>query len=97
MQDFRELVSREEREPPSIMHPDAVLGLQGSNRNPNALSRRGGMQLAMKTAPRRLVVDVREFMSSLPCVLYQQGLDLAPVTLEVTLLTHHSHVTVFTM
>lgn len=33
--------------------------------------------------PRRLVIDVREFMSSLPSVLHQQGLQIVPVTLEV--------------
>lgn len=32
---------------------------------------------------RKVVVDVREFMSPLPAVLHQQGLDVIPVTLEV--------------
>lgn len=32
---------------------------------------------------KRLVIDVREFMSSLPSVLHQQGLQIVPVTLEV--------------
>ncbi|MEW5320262.1 MAG: hypothetical protein WDW38_011346 [Sanguina aurantia] len=36
-----------------------------------------------KKPMRRLVVDVREFMSSLPAVLHQQGFELVPVTLEV--------------
>lgn len=65
------------------MHPDVVLGLPSSERNASALTRRGGSRLSAKAAPRQLVVDVREFMSSLPCVLYQQGLELVPVTLEV--------------
>lgn len=30
-----------------------------------------------------VIVDIREFMSSLPTVLYSAGLDLKPVTLEV--------------
>ena len=29
------------------------------------------------------MVDVREFMSHLPAVLHQQGMELIPVTLEV--------------
>jgi DNA excision repair protein ERCC-4 len=36
-----------------------------------------------RAVPRKLVVDVREFMSGLPSVLHQQGFYLSPVTLEV--------------
>ena len=36
-----------------------------------------------KTILRKVVVDVREFMSTLPAVLHQQGLDIIPTTLEV--------------
>ena len=79
------LVSREPRERPSSMHPDVVLGITGGERNPNALSRRGGSRLTPRIVPKRVVVDVREFMSSLPSILYQQGLDLVPLTLEVCL------------
>lgn len=43
----------------------------------------GGSSRGPKTPPRRLVVDVREFMSHLPAVLHQQGMELIPVTLEV--------------
>ena len=35
-----------------------------------------------RTVLRKVVVDVREFMSSLPAVLHQQGLEIIPVTLE---------------
>ena len=77
-------MAREPRERPSAMHPDVVLGLTGGERgNPNAVTRKGGARLNQRPVPRRLVVDVREFMSSLPSVLYQQGLDLVPLTLEV--------------
>jgi len=65
------------------MHPDVVLALQGQDGNRNAVSRQGGSRLAPRVPPTRLVVDVREFMSSLPAVLYQQGLNLVPLTLEV--------------
>lgn len=49
-------------------------------------SRRGGARGVggREQAPRRIVVDVREFMSNLPAVLHQQGLELVPVTLEVS-------------
>ena len=43
-----------------------------------------GGRLSTRPVPKRLVVDVREFMSSLPSVLHQQGLQIVPVTLEVT-------------
>lgn len=55
----------------------------------------GGSTRGSQAAPRRLVVDVREFMSHLPAVLHQQGLELIPVTLEVSglidcaILQHH--------
>jgi hypothetical protein len=84
VQDLGALVTREARERPSSMHPDVVLALQGQDGNRNAVSRQGGSRLAPRAPPTRLVVDVREFMSSLPAVLYQQGLNLVPLTLEVS-------------
>lgn len=53
--------------------------------NLKALLPTGGSSRGPKTPPRRLVVDVREFMSHLPAVLHQQGMELIPVTLEVLL------------
>lgn len=32
---------------------------------------------------RRVIVDVREFRSKLPCVLHSAGFEICPVTLEV--------------
>ncbi|GIL92347.1 hypothetical protein Vretifemale_19875, partial [Volvox reticuliferus] len=49
---------------------------------PAAVARAGGSGMS-PTSPKRLVVDVREFMSSLPAVLHQKGFELLPVTLEV--------------
>ena len=46
-----------------------------------------GGRLSTKPIPKRLVIDVREFMSSLPSVLHQQGLQIVPVTLEVSPMT----------
>mmetsp|Transcript_2511 Transcript_2511/g.3624 ORF Transcript_2511/g.3624 Transcript_2511/m.3624 type:complete len:1030 (-) Transcript_2511:85-3174(-) len=46
----------------------------------NALTRRGGK--SSKRRP-RVVVDVREFRSALPFFLYQRGMEVVPVTLEV--------------
>jgi len=46
-----------------------------------------GGRLSNKPVPKRLVIDVREFMSSLPSVLHQQGLQIVPVTLEVRTVT----------
>lgn len=60
-------------------------------RSGNALTRRaGGHELIASrgaagaaATPRRVIVDVREFMSSLPAVLYSRGMEVVPVTLEV--------------
>ena len=38
----------------------------------NALTRVAGGRTGARVAPRRIVVDVREFMSTLPAVLHQQ-------------------------
>jgi len=46
-------------------------------------TRRRGGQLSVSSAPPRLVVDVREFMSSLPSILHQSGFKLMPATIEV--------------
>jgi len=50
----------------------------------NALTRQGGLA-ARRGGPARtkVVVDIREFMSGLPGVLHQAGLQIVPVTLEV--------------
>eukprot|EP00963_Diacronema_lutheri_P011251 scaffold1347_cov350-Pavlova_lutheri.AAC.59 len=49
-----------------------------------ASHRSGGWLSTTTKKPRpRIVVDIREFMSSLPAVLHQQGFDILPVTLEV--------------
>ena len=45
-------------------------------------TRRRGGQLSAPSTP-RLVVDVREFMSSLPSILHQSGFKLMPATIEV--------------
>jgi DNA excision repair protein ERCC-4 len=49
----------------------------------NSITRKGGGRNAQMQNRVRLVVDVREFMSSLPAVLYSQAYSLVPVTLEV--------------
>ncbi len=64
------------------MHPDALAALPGVGQN--AITRRAGGRLSNKPQPKRIVVDVREFMGSLPAVLHQQGLEIVPVTLEVS-------------
>ena len=54
---------------PATHHEDALL-LGGAS---NALTRRaGGRGGTGRPQPKRVVVDVREFMSSLPAVLHQQ-------------------------
>ncbi|EFN55307.1 hypothetical protein CHLNCDRAFT_134272 [Chlorella variabilis] len=68
-------------------HRDEELPLLGGASN--ALTRRAGGRAPSRPDPKRVVVDVREFMSSLPAVLHQQasgagwGLEVVPLTLEV--------------
>ncbi|CAI5500528.1 unnamed protein product [Closterium sp. Naga37s-1] len=59
--------------PPPLTHPAAA----------NAVTRRGGGRRAVERQEMRVVVDMREFNSSLPCVLHQRGIKILPVTLEV--------------
>ncbi|GFH27489.1 DNA repair endonuclease UVH1, partial [Haematococcus lacustris] len=49
----------------------------------NSITRVAGRGGAAKAQPRKVVVDMREFMSSLPAVLHQQGFELVPLTIEV--------------
>lgn len=49
----------------------------------NALTRRAGGRLIQRAMPKKVIIDVREFMSSLPAVLHSKGLELIPLTLEV--------------
>ncbi|ERN01076.1 hypothetical protein AMTR_s00002p00177430 [Amborella trichopoda] len=48
----------------------------------NALTRKAGGRKAIEKET-QVIVDVREFMSSLPNVLHQKGMKIIPVTLEV--------------
>lgn len=57
----------------------------GSSAARNAITRRAGGRRGERAVPRRVVVDMREFMSSLPAVLHQRGFEIAPMTLEVKL------------
>ena len=62
-----------------------ALLLTGPSTSPSAVSstrKAGGRALVPAAAP-VVVVDVREFMSPLPCVLHTAGFTLAPLTLEV--------------
>ena len=52
-------------------HRDEELPLLGGASN--ALTRRAGGRAPSRPDPKRVVVDVREFMSSLPAVLHQQA------------------------
>mmetsp|Transcript_46374 Transcript_46374/g.115976 ORF Transcript_46374/g.115976 Transcript_46374/m.115976 type:complete len:292 (+) Transcript_46374:192-1067(+) len=61
----------------SPYHP----GAEPSNTMTNAITRRANN--APDKGPQTVVVDIREFVSSLPAVLHQRGIDVKPVTLEV--------------
>lgn len=66
-----------------------ALGLpsNGPSVGNNAVTRQAGGRLFalgnLRQERTKIVVDVREFMSSLPAVLYAQGFDIIPLTLEI--------------
>ena len=69
-------------EPAALPLPQ-LAPLRDSARDAAALdTRRRGGQLSAPSTP-RLVVDVREFMGSLPSILHQSGFKLMPATIEV--------------
>lgn len=75
------LLRAEPRE--GVLQPGVEEAIPGMVPAANAITRRGGMMQPKSKQPRKLVVDVREFMSSLPSVLHQQHMEVIPVTLEV--------------
>ena len=83
MQDFALLTMPQ---PEGNLQPGVEENIPGIIAANNTITRHGGMMHPAKRDRRRIVVDVREFMSPLPCVLHQQSMDVVPVTLEVCLL-----------
>ncbi|GMH40938.1 hypothetical protein BSKO_08842 [Bryopsis sp. KO-2023] len=61
---------------------DLQMGV-GSTVSRNLITRRAGGRKGQKPKSVKIVVDMREFMSTLPAVLYQKGFVIQPVTLEV--------------
>lgn len=64
-----------------------LLGTAASSQSPstsslNSVTRKAGGRKGPEKQM-QVVVDMREFASSLPCVLHQQGMKILPVTLEV--------------
>lgn len=45
-------------------------------------TRKAGGQSAVKT-PSKIVVDMREFRSDLPCLIHKRGIEVVPVTITV--------------
>ncbi|MCO5559046.1 hypothetical protein L7F22_012638 [Adiantum nelumboides] len=59
-----------------------MLSQSPSTYSSNSSTRKAGGRKASEKQM-KVVVDMREFGSSLPCVLHQQGIKIVPVTLEV--------------
>lgn len=49
-------------------------------------SRKAGGQSSVKATP-KIVVDMREFRSDLPCLIHKRGIEVVPVTISVEF--HH--------
>lgn len=45
-------------------------------------SRKAGGQSSVK-APSKIIVDMREFRSDLPCLIHKRGIEVVPVTITV--------------
>lgn len=58
-----------------------ALAIQSDNTNEDN-TRKGGMQSEAKTIP-KVIVDMREFRSELPAILYTRGIKIEPMTLVV--------------
>ncbi|CAG9462914.1 unnamed protein product [Pedinophyceae sp. YPF-701] len=81
----RQVVLRQ-RNAADAYHPDALVEVMAAQGGNNAVTRRAGGRdlLAGPSRPgRKVVVDIREFVSNLPGVLHQEGFVVEPVTLEV--------------
>lgn len=48
------------------------------------LSNRQGDKIVSKEKP-KVIVDMREFRSELPCLIHKRGLEVVPVTITVSL------------
>lgn len=59
-----------------------ALGVQSDNTDQEN-TRKGGIQTAVKVIP-KVIVDMREFRSELPAILYTRGIKIEPVTLVVS-------------
>lgn len=59
-----------------------ALAIQSDNTNEEN-TRKGGMQSEAKIIP-KVIVDMREFRSELPAILYTRGIKVEPVTLVVS-------------
>ena len=70
-------------QPEGNLQPGVEENVPGMIATANTITRHGGMMHPAKRDRRRIVVDMREFGSPLPCVLHQQTMDIVPRTLEV--------------
>lgn len=75
------MVVPEEQDGKGDFHPDLVENL--SSASETASSRRAGGAVSKTPAPRKVIVDLREFRSELPSLIHRRGINVVPVTIEV--------------
>lgn len=51
----------------------------------------GGQQDGDATVVPKIVVDIREFRSDLPCLIHRRGIEVVPVTITVNSIEIHSN------
>lgn len=52
--------------------------------NENAQTRKAGGQEAEVEVIPKIIVDMREFRSDLPCLIHKRGIEVVPVTITVS-------------
>lgn len=63
---------------------DSVISFRRSEDSMVTSSRQAGGQQAEATTP-KVIVDIREFRSDLPCLIHRRGIEVVPVTISVNL------------
>lgn len=63
----------------TFIHPDAV-----ETKN-EATRKAGGQQTETVELVPKVVVDMREFRSDLPCLIHKRGIEVVPVTITVSI------------
>lgn len=72
-------------------HDDSLIAFKKFTEVVENTRQAGGQQQIDSAITPRIIVDMREFRSDLPCLIHRRGIQVVPVTITVnTLFSHHS-------